>query len=144
MALLQPKTITVRRAAWSPEALDALQVAESHDTTGGLENVEAYARLRLPLFECSDEAGEVLGRYVLHVETGMHGVKNVQIAVAAGGAAGVDMAGVMMDAIEAQAEMVGADWISFQTQRLGLMRKMFRRGFGIHGVILRKRARAAQ
>lgn len=143
MALL-PQTLTFRRAAWSPEAITQLQAAEDHDTTAGLESIEAYARMRIPLFECVDDAGEVLGRYVLELQTGMHGVKNLQIVAAAGGAPGIDMAGAMIEAIEKQAQLVGADWVSFQTARLGLVRKMIRHAYGIHGVVMRKRVGAAQ
>lgn len=138
------KTLTFRRAPWTREAVEQLRAVEAHDTTAGLESIEAYARMRIPLFECADEAGEVLGRYVVELQTGMHGVKNLQVVVAAGGAPGVDMAGAMIAAIEQQAGMVGADWVSFQTARLGLIRKMIRHGYGLHGVVMRKRVRAAQ
>ena len=71
MAPAQKKTLTFRRAPWTAEALDHLAAAENYDTTGGLESVAAYARMGIPLYEGVDEAGEVLGRYVMEVQTGI-------------------------------------------------------------------------
>lgn len=139
MAPAQKKTLTFRRAPWTAEALEHLAAAERYDTTGGLESVDAYARMGIPLYEGVDEAGEVLGRYVMEVQTGMDGVKNVQVVAASGGCSGGDMAQAIMAAAEKQAELLGAQWVSYQTVRLGLIAKGRAQGYGIHGVVMRKR-----
>lgn len=115
-----------------------------HDTTGGLESVADYARLNIPMFECADDLGAILGRYVLEVQRGADGVVNVQIVVAVGSSPDLDMTKIMMNAIESQAALIGADWISCQTVRPGLVRKLARQGFAVHATVMRKRMRAPQ
>lgn len=131
--------MTVRRAAWSADAVNQLRAAEHFDTSGGLETVDIYAALNLPLFECVTDAGEVVARYCVNVERARDGATaGLHIVAAAGEAAGVDLTRAIIEAAQAQARALGVDWLSAITRRPGLIRKMQRDGFNQHGVVMRK------
>ncbi|MFO0255644.1 MAG: hypothetical protein ACK52V_16155 [Betaproteobacteria bacterium] len=126
---------------WSPEALALLQRAEAHDTTAGMERVTDYRDADCPVIGVRDEAGALVGAYACVWNAQQ---RNLYIIAAGGSVPGVDLTAVMLMDMEQRAAMLGADFISLQTRREGLVRKLSRQGFAVHGVILRKLMKAAQ
>lgn len=133
--------MSFRPEAWSAEALRVLAPAQLHDTSGGMDSLEDMARAELPLLVARDAAGEALAAYV--VSWNPHALNlHVCAAGALPGTAGMTAA---MDAdLQARALRLGAQWVSCYTRRGGLVRRLTRAGWGVHGVILRRLVRAAQ
>jgi hypothetical protein len=121
-------------------ARDALTVCFRHDTTGGLADVDEVCRGGL-LFEMRDAADQVALRYVLRPITHAHG-KEIEIAAAVGGAAGLDLTELGLKAILHQAE--GVDLVSCITRRKGLIKKLASAGFTVGGFVMQRRMRPCQ
>ncbi len=132
---------TLRRAEWSPEALDALRPAERADTSGGLQRVEDWAR-QGELFEIDIDDVTVM-RYVLTVRQHSGGREGIIIA-AAGRAPGVDLTEAAIPLIESTFAQAGCAVVALCTRRMGLVKKLARLGYRVDGVILRKRIGGVQ
>ena len=133
--------IAFRPEPWTAEAVQLLARAQEHDTTAGTESVRDMVAAGLPLVAARDEAGELVGAYVVTWDADR---RNLHVWAAAGGLRGGDMTAAMDADLEHRAQALGADLISCHTNRGGLVRKLTRAGWGVHGVILRKLLRATQ
>lgn len=131
--------VTLAPESWSPEVLTLLERVERFDTSGGMERVTDYQGL--PVVCARDDAGELVGAYVPYWDPER---RNLYIVAAAGAARGVDLTATMLADIEHRAKRLGADWVGMQTIRPGLVRRLTRAGYGVHGTILRKLMKAAQ
>lgn len=135
------QTVTARPEGWSAEALALLERVEEHDTSGGMERVRDYQRDNFPLIAIRDAAGELLGAYAV---AWVPQYRNLHILAAASAQPHLDMTAVMLTDMEARARRLEADYLSLQTRRAGLVKKLSRAGFDTHGVILRKLMKAVQ
>lgn len=117
-----------------------LEAAYAHDTTGGMESVGDLLAEGLPLVVGRDDAGAMVAAYV-PCWSAAH--RNLHIAAAAG-AGPVDMTRAIGADAQARAARLGADFLSCHTRRPGLVRKLERDGWTVHGFILRKLMKAKQ
>jgi hypothetical protein len=136
-----PKVIAFCPEPWTAEAAQLLKRAEAHDTTAGSETVQHIMAAGLPLLAARDEAGELVGAYVV---TWNATRRDLHVWAAAGDVRGGDMTAAINADLEHRAHLLGADLISCHTRRGGLVRKLTRAGWGVHGVILRKFVKATQ
>lgn len=104
------------------------------DTTGGLGGMES-ALQGAELFEVV-LAGQVVARYALKT---MHRARGseVFIVAAAGGLPGVDLVDGMVPYIAQQCQ--GADRLTINTKRRGLVKKLARQGWTLDSYVMRKK-----
>lgn len=107
---------------------------ERRDTTGGLGGMES-ALIGAELFEVV-LAGQVVARYALKTMHRAHG-SEVFIVAAAGGLPGVDLVEGMVPYIAQQCQ--GADRLTINTRRRGLVKKLARQGWTLDSYVMRKK-----
>lgn len=118
------------RAAYA-KAFDARR-----DTTGGLGDMEACLQ-RGQLFEVVVD-GRVVARYALEVVQCDKG-REVFVTGAAGNLPGVDLVAGLVPYITNQCVRAGADAVTINTRRRGLVRKLEREGWSLDAYVMRKK-----
>jgi hypothetical protein len=109
------------------------------DTTGGLTNVDACLE-GAQLFDVV-VGGEVVARYALKQIDRAHGTE-IFIVAAVGGLPGVDLTASITPAIEKQC--AAADYLTINTRRKGLVKKLSRQGWTIDAFVMRKKVNGQQ
>lgn len=132
------KTLTVLEAELDPPARDAyerLALDPRFDTMAGLSSVDELLA-NAELFEVVDGAGRVVLRYALRVDRRANGAEGF-IVGAVGALRGGDLTASLLPVVERQ--FSGVRSIATATRRLGLVRKLQKRGYTIEAYLLRKR-----
>lgn len=126
----------IRRGVLDDEARRAYAVAWSAkcDTTGGLGSMEAALKDAL-LFDVV-VAGKTVARYALKTAERPGGIE-VFVVAAVGGQPGADLVASITPFIEHQA--AGADRLTVNTRRRGLVKKLLAQGWTLDSYVLRKR-----
>lgn len=128
-AIVRPGLLDDAARAAYAKAFDARR-----DTTGGLGGLDA-ALNGAALFDVV-LAGTVVARYALKSIQRAHGVE-VFVVAAAGGVPGACMVETMVPYIEQQC--AGADRLTINTRRRGLVKKMLRQGWTLDAYVMRKK-----
>lgn len=125
--------ISLRRVPWSAEMLDQFRQADHlMDTSGGLVPIEALTHHALFAAELN---GAPIVHYVVAAEKS-GGLINASIEAALGGAH-FDLTKKILPLIEESLQ--GADVITINTRRRGLVRKLLKQGYSLDAMVLRKR-----
>ena len=127
--MVQPGRLDDAARAAYAKAFDARR-----DTTGGLGGIDSALEDAL-LFEVVLE-GQVVARYALKRMQRAHGVE-VFVVAAAGGLPGACMVQTMEPYIAQQCQ--GADRLTINTRRRGLVKKMLRQGWTLDSYVMRKK-----
>jgi len=106
------------------------------DTTGGLGDMEACLR-RGTLFDVK-VGGETVARYALEFVQCDQGAE-VFITAAAGNLPGADLVATLVPYIAEQAAKAGADAVTINTRRRGLVRKLQRAGWTLDAYVMRRK-----
>jgi hypothetical protein len=106
------------------------------DTTGGLGDMEACLR-QGQLFDVKVD-GQTIARYALEFVQCDKGAE-VFITAAAGDLPGFDLVATLVPYIAQQAGQAGADAITINTRRRGLVRKLQRAGWSLDAFVMRKK-----
>lgn len=116
------------------EALELLELARQHDTSGGLVSVAEVIQ-GATMFEALIDGRRVLvyGLKVIEHELGREGV----IVAAAGRAGSRDLTAEVLPIIERQ--FIDCASVLVHTRRAGLAAKLERQGYTNQGAILRKK-----
>lgn len=119
----QEQKVTVRPQSWNMHAAELLALAEAAADLSALAAMvqlgEAY------LFHVEDEAGDLLGAYVLRMDRGPFGPEGVVMSAA--GRADFDLVANILPHVERQ--FCGAALVRFHTSRPGLIRKAAKQGY---------------
>lgn len=118
------------RAAYA-KAFDARR-----DTSGGLGSMEACLQ-RGRLFDVKVD-GVTVARYALEFMQCDQGAQ-VFITAAAGNLPGADLVATLVPYIEGQAGQAGADAVTINTRRRGLVKKLQREGWTLDAYVMRKK-----
>lgn len=126
----------VRSGRFDDEARRAYAKAfdARRDTTGGLGSIDACMD-GAELFDIV-HGGVVVARYALKTMHRVHGCE-VFIVAAAGALFGVDLVGAIAPYIEQQC--AGADRLTINTRRRGLVKKLTRQGWTLDSFVMRKK-----
>lgn len=125
------KKVIVRAVAWSPLAAEMLASAT---LTATVEDYRRQVEEGAALFEVADEAGQVLGFYVLRIDD--YAEKTVGVLVAAAGVPGFSFADSLMPVIENQ--FLNCAEITQYCSRPGMVRKLAAQGWAPTHVVMRK------
>lgn len=134
--VVQESIAVVRPGCLDEEARQAYAKAfdTRRDTTGGLGSMDA-ALDGAQLFEVV-LAGQVVARYALKFAQRVNG-SEVYVVAAAGGMPGTCMVQAMEPYIAKQCQ--GADRLTINTKRRGLVKKMLRQGWTLDAYVMRKK-----
>jgi hypothetical protein len=106
------------------------------DTTGGAESVKEMCRNAKTFKVVSD--GSTVGAYAVRV-VNHDNLSVAWVTAAEGNMRGVKLLETVIPAIEAQAKELGAEQVSMNTKRRGMIKKLIVMGYEITGVTLRKK-----
>lgn len=126
--------LTVAPATDHPAAIARIACAEPYDVLGygdALDLVEGCA-----LFDVLDGEGRAVASFSLRVDQFRR--CRVITVTGAGGSSAAGAADAMAAFCEAEAERIGADLVTCQTRRPGLVRLLGRRGYRVAGYLLSK------
>jgi hypothetical protein len=134
--VVQESIAVVRPGCLDDEARQAYAKAfdTRRDTTGGLGSMDA-ALDGAELFEVV-LAGQIVARYALKSAQRANGCE-VYVVAAAGGMPGACMVQTMEPYIAQQCQ--GADRLTINTRRRGLVKKMLRQGWTLDAYVMRKK-----
>lgn len=110
------------------KALPYLSEAERFCTGATMDDINGAAYLGV--FD-KDRDDAFVGAYMLHMQDGA-----LHIRAAGGFSQHLDLTGVGLQAVKAQAKTAGLARVTFQTKRRALIRKAQRHGFKVRGYIL--------
>lgn len=133
MAVL-PAVLTVAPAADYPAAVARIAVAAEFDVLGygdALDLVRGCA-----LFDVLDGEGGAVASFALRVD--QHRRCRVLSVTGAGGPSVAGAVDAIASFCEAEAKRIGADVLTCETRRPGLVRLLARRGYSVAGYILKK------
>lgn len=135
VAVLQELTrLTVAPATDHPAAVSRIACAEPFDVLGygdALDLVDGCA-----LFDVLDGEGRPVASFSLRVD--QFRKCRVITVTGAGGSSAAGAVDAMAAFCEAEADRIGADLVTCQTRRPGLVRLLGRRGFRVAGYLLSK------
>lgn len=121
----------VKAVEWSPLAAEFLAAAV---ISASVEDYRRMVEAGAVLFEVSDEAGAVLGFYILRVDHAAE--KTIGVLVAAAGKAGHRFADDLMPVIEGQ--FIGCDELHQYASRPGMVKKLVGQGWEATHLVMRK------
>lgn len=133
MAVLQAE-LTVAPAVDQPAAVARIACAAAFDVLGygdALDLVRGCA-----LFDVLDGEGRAVASFALRVD--QHRACRVLSVKGAGGTSAAGAVAAIAAFCEAERERIGADVLTCETRRPGLVRVLAKRGYSVAGFILKK------
>lgn len=131
------KQLSIVVGEWSASVAGMLAPICADDESGGVENIRRQVEGGAAQVFKVIAGAELVGYYVLRVDTVAAGKELVVIA-GAGGLPGVPLLQVMLPAIEAQAVESGCRWVRIHTSRRGMYKQLPRLGYQPAEVVYRK------
>jgi len=124
--------MNIRPGIWTPETESLIKSALA---TATIDDMKAQVKAGAKLFVLTDEDAELMGAFILRVDT-LAG-RNEGVIVAAGGAVnGVDITAEILPYVEKM--FIGCETIRIHTERIGLAKKLFKEGYLVGELILIK------